>query len=282
MSFVFYNGKFLEENQPLFDARHRGLRYGDGLFETIKFKNNRLILIDEHLERLWQGAHMMKFQLPKLLSKTSIVQDILATIHKNKLKQARVRIAFYRTNGGLYDAIHHHPDLVIEALPLNENNGMLNENGLQCCLYEDSRKICDAFSQYKHSNFLPYLMGALFAKEQKCNDAIIFNQFGHICDTTIANIFFIKDQQIFTPAIHEGCVAGIMRSFIIKQLHFLGYSIHETAVHVEQLKDADEVFLTNSIYNIRWVSNIGDKSYGCSMIRKIYTDLQQTNSDVFC
>jgi branched-chain amino acid aminotransferase len=70
----------------------------------------------------------------------------------------------------------------------------LNENGLQCILFKDALKSVDAYSNLKHNNYLPYLMGALQAKKMKCNDAIIFNANLNICDSTIANVFLIKEK----------------------------------------------------------------------------------------
>jgi branched-chain amino acid aminotransferase len=68
MNFINYNGKILDENEPIVAAQNRGLRYGDGIFETMKLKNGRLILSDEHFARLWKGMQMLQFDIPKLLS----------------------------------------------------------------------------------------------------------------------------------------------------------------------------------------------------------------------
>jgi branched-chain amino acid aminotransferase len=125
-------------------------------------------------------------------------------------------------------------------------------------------------------------MGALFAKKQKCNDTIILNQAQNICDTTIANIFLIKDDNIYTPPLSDGCVAGVMRSFVISELKKLNYSISEKTISKQELLDADEVFLTNSIYNIRWVSQIEQKTYSNNNTLAIYNLLHDINKEIFC
>ena len=125
-------------------------------------------------------------------------------------------------------------------------------------------------------------MGTLFAKKEKCNDAIILNQNKNIADTNIANLFLIKDNTIFTPALTEGPIAGVMRGWLIKELKNEGYDIREEMISEEMLMNADEVFLTNSIYNIRWVSSIGDKNYSLNNILEIYTRLMKTKSTIFC
>ena len=138
------------------------------------------------------------------------------------------------------------------------------------------KKSCDILSNLKHNNYLPYVMAALHAKKQKWNDAIVLNSEGRVADTTIANIFFIKDGKIFTPALEEGCVAGVMRKAVVKQLMVDGWQMTERAATIEDIMNADEVFLTNSIYDIRWVQRIGDKEYSNLLTQKIYTTILPT------
>ena len=282
MIYINYNGQLVEENTPIIIANNRGLRYGDGLFETIKFKNNTLFFIDDHLARLWNGMKLLQFDIPKLFTPDFLENQILHLIQKNNYPAARVRLTIIKGKGGLYDARNHSPKFIIECWPLPASNGLLNENGLHCCIYYDALKPIDNFSNCKHNNYLPYTMGALFAKNKKCNDAIILNHKQHICDSTIANIFLIKEDTIITPPLSEGCVAGVLRHFIIKELIKLNYKIIEAPITTADLLEADEVFLSNSIYNIRWVSWIEDKSYQNTLTQKIYFQLAQTNSSVFC
>lgn len=282
MLYFNYNGKILEADTPIAPPDNRGLRYGDGLFETIKYKNGHLILLDEHFARLWKGMQLLQFEPSKLFTPDFLQKEILQLVNKNKHAEARVRIAVIRGNGGLYDAKNHLPNYIIQSWPLASNNAVINENGLQLCIYQDAKKSLDAFSNSKHNNFLPYFMGALSAKKNHCNDAIILNSNGNIADTTIANIFLIDDRIIYTPSLAEGCIAGVMRKFILQELEQLGYIIHETALTTEILMNADEVFLTNSIYNIRWVAAVDDKKYSNEIVRKIYEQLCQTNKAVFC
>ncbi len=282
MAYINYNGKIVDECQPILAANTRGLRYGDGLFETIKFKHQQIILLDEHLSRLWNGMKWLQFDIPKLFTPDLLEKHIYALLQKNKLNAARIRLTIFRGMGGIYDPINLQPQYIIETYPIAIENKQLNTNGLHCCLYKDALKSIDAFANLKHNNYLPYLMGALYAKKEKCNDAILFNQQHFICDSTIANIFLIKDNIISTPALSEGCVAGVMRNFVISNLKSLGFNIEEKKITESELLDADEVFLTNSIYNIQWVATINNKNYRCQTIQQIDQLLSQTNPLVFC
>lgn len=282
MNFFNYNGKIFSENENIIGPTNRGLRYGDGVFETLKYKNGKIILATEHFQRLWEGMKALDFEVPIHLSSEKLLVEILALIKKNKLKEARVRLTIIRSEGGIYDPKNNIPNYIIEAIKLNEDNGFLNINGLQVCIYENAKKSIDTFSNLKTNNYLPYFMGAKFAKKQHCNDALILNNKGDICDSTIANIFFIKDKVIYTSALSEGCVAGVMRSWLIDTLKQSGYKVQEEIVSKNLLLDADEVFLSNSIYNIRWVATIENKNYTNIEIQKISELLLRKFPEVFC
>lgn len=282
MAFINYNGKFIDDSNPIIQANNRGFRFGDGVFETMKFKKGKIIFLDEHLSRLWQGLKRFQFDLPKLFTPDYLESQILALIQKNKNTSARIRLTVFRGNGGLYDPENLHPNFIIESWNLPETNGDLNENGLQCILFKDALKSVDAYSNLKHNNYLPYLMGALQAKKMKCNDAIIFNSNLNICDSTIANVFLIKDNIIYTPALSEGCIAGVMREFIINELRKNDFNVIEQTITETDLVNADEVFLTNSIYNMRWISAIDGINYQNKITREIYHLLKQTNPQEFC
>jgi branched-chain amino acid aminotransferase len=137
-------------------------------------------------------------------------------------------------------------------------------------IYTDIKKSCDILSNLKHNNFLPYALAAMHAKKEKWNDAILLNTKGRICDTTIANIFLIKEEVVYTPALQEGCIAGVMRANLVKKLKAAHVKVEEGKLDVDALPDADEVFLTNSMYNLRWVQSIGDKKFSNTQTQKIY------------
>lgn len=277
MTWFNYNGKLFKEETPIVTAGSRGLRYGDGLFETMKMKNGLLLFSNEHFARLWKGLSVLQFTIPKHFDPEKLTQEILQLAQKNQHhKAARIRLTLFRGEGGLYDAAHHLPQYIIETWPLPEGNGELNSNGLDIGICTSVKKSCDILSNLKTNNYLVYVMAALEAKSQKWNDAIVLNSFGRICDTTIANIFFIKNEMVYTPSLKEGGVAGVLRQYIIEQLRSSGFDCSEKEVTVEELLQADEVFLTNSIYNLRWVKSIGDKTFHNQLIQKIYTNLDAT------
>ena len=278
MNYFNCNGKVFKEGALVVSADNRGLRYGDGLFETIKMINGKLILEDEHFARLWKGMVTLQFEIPKHFTPDKLRDEIILLAKKNAHTSARIRLNIYRGDGGLYDAKNHSPNYLIQSWLLPEGNGMWNSNGLVAGIYEEVKKTCDIISNIKHNNYLPYVLAALKAKKEKWNDAIILNTQGSICDSTIANIFIIKDGIVSTPSLKEGCVAGVMRKKIIQELANNDFELIEKEITKEELMSADEVFFTNSMYNIRWVQRIEDKEYVTTITQKIYAAVLQTIS----
>ncbi|MDB5202541.1 MAG: hypothetical protein JWQ27_1950 [Ferruginibacter sp.] len=282
MSHFIYNGKSFPAETAIIGPDNRGLRFGDGLFETIKFINGELIMPDEHFARLWKGLQMLDFSIPKLFTPEKLEQEIKQLVKKNQHAAARVRLTVFRGNGGLYDAENNIPNYLIQTWALPANNGKLNSNGLQLCIYHDAQKNCDKFSNLKHNNFLPYFMGAAYAKKEQCNDALILNNQQRICESTIANLFIIRNGVVITPPLSEGCIAGTMRKAILTDLTDSPFDLVEAQIDEAMLRSAEEVFLSNSIYNIRWVAGLGEKQFGNDSIKKIYMYLQQTNPGLYC
>lgn len=277
MNYFNYNGKLFINGTPVIGADNRGLRYGDGLFETMKMLNSELIFEDEHFARLWRGLNVLQFDISKHFKVEKLSGEIKLLAKKNgHEKAARIRLSIIRGDGGLYDAKNHSPGYIIQTWPLAAGSGEWNSNGLVVGIYKEAKKSCDILSNLKHNNYLPYVLAALQAKKEKWNDAILLNTNGRICDTTIANIFIVKDNAVFTPSLSEGCVAGIMRKMIIMNLLKSNWQVVEKEMSVDELLNADEVFVTNSMYNIRWVQRIYENTFNNVVTQKIFAVPRQT------
>ena len=271
--YLFYNGQWAKNDKPLITADNRGFRYGDGLFETMLLEDAVIQLEHLHFERLFKGLQLLQFELPAYFTAAWLTKHITELCHKNKHTTARVRLTVFRGNGGLYDAENHFPNCIIQSWPLKERSQRLNENGLVTGVYPDARKSMDAFSSIKSNNYQPYLMAALYAKKQRWNDALVLNSKDNICDASIANVFIVRNNTIYTPALSEGCVAGVMRSFLLKQLKEKGYAIKEGTLTADDIADADEMFLTNAMYGIRWVQHCDEKKYSNTITNAVYNEL---------
>ena len=272
--FFMYNGKFFPDNTPVIGPDSRAFRYGDGIFETIRVVRGKIPLSDYHFKRCFNGLQVLGFDFPPFFSREMLESEMIALCRKNNhLSAARVRICFFRGDGGIFDPISHHPNYIIQTWELPENYTELNSNGLELLIYPAGRKSCDQFSNLKSNNALLYLMAAKYAKDNKCNEALILNSAEKICDATIANIFWIKDRQIFTNPLTDGIVAGVMRQYIIDYFSKINKSVIQESITEVQLAEADEIFLTNALSGLRWVGAMGNNAYSQELIRPIYRDI---------
>lgn len=262
MEIVCFNGNFLPENELLFTAQNRGFRYGDGLFETMKVYQSRILLEQFHYERLTLGLKMLQIENSLTLSELS--ELILELCKRNNYSElARVRLAVYRNQ-------ENKSEFAIETLSLSKEINQWNKKGLIIDLYPHARKSPDAFSNLKTANFLPYVLAEIFAKERGIDDAIVLNAFNFIADSSKANVFLVRKKEIVTPALNQGCVAGVMRRFLLDELKKNGYRVRQGEISEEDLLNADEIFLTNSIYDIRWVQKFREKTYSSEQAFSIY------------
>lgn len=268
--FLNYNGKLYKEGELLISPNNRSFRYGDGCFETMKMVNSRIVLKTQHFERLFSSLTTLQFDIPKLLTADSLEQQITELTNKNRhTKLARVRLMFFRGDGGLYE-IDNKPNYLIQTWVMPDSYNSLNENGLVMDVYRDARKTCDNFSPIKNNNYLCYAMAALWAKQQKLNDAVVLNAFDRVADATIANIFIIKDGVIQTPALTEGCINGVSRRYLLQCLRQEGMPVQEMQLTINDINQAQEMFLTNAAYGMRWVQRCGNASYITRAVPMLY------------
>jgi len=265
------NGTFIEEKTPVIRADNRAFRYGDGLFETMKVVVGAIRLRDLHFERLFKGMETLQIMLQGFINADMFEEQIMKTILKNRISgPARVRLTVYRGDGGLYDFNNTSAGYVIQVWSLSSSSMTMNESGLKLGLYEGGKKAMDGLANIKSNNYLLYAMGAIHARKYQHNDCIILNTSDRVCDSTIANVFYVKDGLIFTPPLSEGCVAGVMRNYLLSQFPSEGYNVAEKQTSVDDLLAADEIFLTNAVSGLRWVGEFKGKTYGNSLASKIF------------
>jgi branched-chain amino acid aminotransferase len=137
-------------------------------------------------------------------------------------------------------------------------------------VFPHGRKACDSLANLKSGNFLLYALGARYALDHRLDDCLVLNTHERMADSCIANLFYTNKGMIYTPPLSEGCVAGVMRRFLLDRLPAWGFPIAEQPVTRGDLDDADEIFLTNALKGIRWVGDFEGKSrYRLSIVRDI-------------
>ena len=249
---IVHNGSFVPAGRPVLGPGNRSFKWGDGLFETIRVHRRKIALQPLHFERLFTGLTLLQIDVPWQFTAEALVEAIAELCTRNQCAEsARVRLAVYRDE-------NNNAGYTIEAVPLEQpatkSAGVIG-------LYPFARKSTDAFSSVKSASFLPYVLAARFAAEKGWDDALVLNTDGAVCDSSKANIFLIKKEEVYTPPLNSGCVAGVMRRFLVERLHAEGRAVHQRAIREQDLLEADEIFLTNAVMGIQPIERFGDKTY---------------------
>jgi branched-chain amino acid aminotransferase len=176
-----------------------------------------------------------------------------------------------RGNGTLFATDEPYASVIIQAEPLAKDYLALNEAGFTIDVCPGVQKSCDTLSNLKSNNYLPYVMAAQYARQNQLNDCLVLNVHNRICDGTIANVFRIHQNTIYTPPLAEGGVAGVMRRYLLMELPKAGYTVHEKICTPEDLETANEVFLTNALFGIRWVGKFRNKVYSNKLVAELHT-----------
>jgi branched-chain amino acid aminotransferase len=270
MQFISVNGDIVEAGNAYIRTDDRSYRYGEGLFETIKVKNEKILLADRHFERLFKGLSLLKFSVPGFFTRQNAEREILDLCKKNNCRElARVRLSVSGGNGGLYDGDEKF-QYIIECGSVPRTVNELNKKGWNVDIFSGAKKSCDVLSNLKSASHLPYVMAARFARENNLDDCFLLNTYNRICDSTIANLFWIKNKNVFTPPLGEGCIAGVVRRYILEELEDLDYRILEKKCELNDLENADEVFLTNAIQGIKWVGKFRNRTYVNNLTKEIF------------
>jgi branched-chain amino acid aminotransferase len=233
---------------------NRAFIYGDLLFETIRVKDGVPLLVHAHYQRLATSATILKMDIS--ISFADFTSEIKHSIAKSNLKDARVRFVLHRNGEGFYSPHTSGTSYFVEVFPLPDTQQLLHLG-----LYTDNYKSCNELSTLKSGNALLYVMAGLWAKEQGYDDVLLLNEHGCVCEATSSNVFVVKDEKVITPPISEGCVAGVMRQFILNRLQEQHYDIKESVVTIEHIQQADAVFLSNAISGIRRVHSFESITY---------------------
>ncbi|MFD0940705.1 aminotransferase class IV [Pedobacter boryungensis] len=260
--YILFNDEFFAADHAIIKSSNRGFKFGDGLFESMRMCNGKLQFAEQHADRLRAGMKALKMDGYALLDEYFLRQKTAELLKKNKFNgNVRFRLTIYRDGEGLYTPSINKAGYLLEAIPLEQTHYELNKKGLIIDVYDEITKSINKLSNYKTSNALLYVMAGLFQKQHRLDEALILNQHGFLCESTSSNVFVVYQKQIYTPALSEGCVAGVMRSVVLQLAKTNNLPLIEAQISPEILNEAEEVFVTNASGGIRWVMGYGKKRY---------------------
>lgn len=260
--FINYNGNILSEKEPLFTTKNRAFRYGDGLFESIKMIKGELKFLNYHALRLQEGMKLLCYKNYKTFTAEFLNEQIHQLAKSNKIfDNARIRFSVFREGEGLYTPESNNGLFVVEMHKTHESAYEINKKGVLIDVFQDVRKNYNALSGIKTSNCLPYILAAIHKQNAGVDDSILLNDEGYLVEGISSNLFLVKNGEFYTPALTEGCVAGVMRRVMLEMGLHTGLKMHEVKIKPEALRNADEIFLTNATQGIRWVVGFQEKRF---------------------
>jgi branched-chain amino acid aminotransferase len=260
-NYINFNGEILPADTLLLTIANRAFRYGDGLFESMRLMKGKLKFPELHAERLQKGMKALKIDGYSQTDSWFLKEKVEELARRNKIKHGRLRLTVYRDAEGLYTPTQNKMGYCLEVTEIDEPRYFLNERGLIMDVYTELPKPLNWLSNIKTCNSLIYTMAGLYKQQNKLDEVFLLNQNGFLCEAGSSNLFVWYDNHLYTPALSEGCVEGVMRQIVMKLALDNNIPITEAQINAEILNQADEVFLTNATKGIQWVMGYGVKRY---------------------
>jgi branched-chain amino acid aminotransferase len=242
---------------------NRLVRYGDGVFETMKWVPGKVLFFEDHYFRLMSSMRVLRMEIPMHFSPEYLEETIAKFLTSLDLfeKAARIRLTVYRKDGGLYAPVNNNISWFMTAAPLEQQDFPVWHEGVVLDLYKDFSKTPELLSTLKTCNAMLYTLAGNHARENGFDDVMILNTLKEVTDTVSSNIFIVKGDALLTPPLSTGALKGIMRKQVMQNASDLGLSLQETAFSPFELQHADEVWLTNVISGVKWVRQYRRKTF---------------------
>lgn len=282
---VFFNEKFIPENEAKISIYDSALMFGDMIFEMTRSFKGKQFLLDQHVDRLLLGIKILR--VPFKYTKKQVINFCYDTIEKNKYAfekddEHRLMIDVSRGLLGIYNGIeglHSGPNLVIADFPLRwtvRNMGKLFDNGINAVI-TSQRAIPSMFMdpKIKNRSRLFYLTAnieaSLFKGEN--NWALLLDINGFISEGTGDNFFIVKDNKVFTPK-GKDILRGISRDYVINHLcKKLKIEVYEKNFEPYDVYAADEAFMTGTPFCMLPVTSLNGLKIGDGARGKIFNKL---------
>jgi len=258
---IYLNGIWKKGDDARISVFDRGLLYGDGLFEAIMAYEGKIYWIDRHIERLYDGAHTARIELP--LTKEELKKAVVETVKKNKLNTCQIRIVI--TRGLVYPIPYlrprhsKKPTVIIYAYPLPPYLGSKPIKMISASTRRTPAQSIDP--HLKTLNYLNNILARLESDHAGADEALMLGTDGYVCEGTSCNIFLVKGVTLYTPSL-TGCLPGVTRATVMEIASDLGLKVVEKNITLHEVYTADEVFVTGSGVEIVVVDEVDGRRIG--------------------
>lgn len=253
------------ERKEHIEVSDRGLQYGDGLFETIAVKSGQTQFLDRHLQRLNAGCSRLLITPPD----TKLLKNEVASL-AIQADRAVVKIIVTRGAGGRG---YRQPDVVkptriVSLHPYPDYPNSCQLQGIQVRFCATRLGLNPTLAGIKHLNRLEQVLARAEWHDPTIQEGIMFDSDGYIVEGTMTNLFFVKDEVLYTASLEKSGVAGIIRSVVMEQAVLHGIKFFEGRVSREDLLSADELFVCNSVIGIWPVRQIEHQQFSVGSLTR--------------
>jgi branched-chain amino acid aminotransferase len=275
MSQIWIDGAFKDSSKATVSVFDHGLLYGDGCFEGIRIYNSRIFKLHSHLVRMYESAAAIRLQ-PNY-SIEDIESAVRETVKINDRTDGYIRLVFTRGKGtlGLNPFLCPTATTFIIAEKINIYPEEMYDEGMSIIVAKRPRipAVC-LDPKVKTLNYLNNILAKIEAIDAGVLEALMLDLDGKVGECTGDNIFIIKDGVISTPYFDSGILNGITRQFVIdKVAPSLGLTVREREIELDEVMEADEVFLTGTAAEVIGVSKIDDRVIGSGKVGAITMSL---------
>ncbi|MCT4623544.1 MAG: aminotransferase class IV [Schleiferiaceae bacterium] len=274
---VSFNGEIFDDIELEMHTDNRAFKYGDGVFETMKFANGKINFWEDHYFRLMSAMRIVRMEIPMEFSPEFLedkIQELISAKHQEK-QSCTIRLSIIRKDGGKYTPVTNEIDWLLETHVVESSTFEWVETGLKMDVFKDHYKPQGLLSNIKSINCLIYTVAGIYAKENELDDVVLVNANKHVVEAVSSNVFLMTGNKLTTPTIESGCLRGVIRKNILKIAAKNGFEVEERDFSPFEIQRADEMFLTNSVSGIRWVEYFKKKKFGFERTRELFETLNQ-------
>jgi len=263
---VHVNGRLVEESQALLSVFDRGVLFGDGIFESMRSVGGVVFREGRHLERLARSAAGIDLVLP--LPASGLAAATREVLESNRLPDARIRITVTRGRGrpGDYVEAQGPPSVVIAAARFEGLDPAVHRDGVHVAIARRRQIAPEALDPaIKSISRLSFVLARREATQAGAFEAILLDETGHLTEGTASNLFLVHDGRLRTPPAPAGGLPGITRAAVLELAHQASIGCAEEPLPATLLATSDEVFLTNTSWDVLPVVAIDGRRVGAGI-----------------
>jgi len=253
---VYYRDGTIEARAARVSAALGGLLYGWGVFTVLRVYNGEAFALDHHLDRLVR--HAEKSRIAVSIGPAALKEALEGLIKANGVRQGRARITLLKGEVGSWNLGEERES---QLLIFTASDAARARRDISLTISPYRLLSTNPLAGIKRTALIEHFLALDEARSRGFSDAVLLNERGEIVSTTAANIFWAQGDELFTPSLGTGCVAGITRRFVCEIASRWHLHVTEGAFPVQRLLDAREVFLTSTTLGIAQVASFDPKQY---------------------